>query len=151
MIIINHNRPTDNIIFIYIIMLSYKYLDNKIKFLENKPVYLVTTFGICLAISYSIGYFFNYKKRNNKLQELILIAKDACYHIHHWMWMTLLVASMTIGRYISNDYIFIGIIGLWLGACLEDLLFSDWYIVYKNCHKNKLIKLLQHNNGVIDK
>jgi len=75
MIIINHNRPTDNIIFIYIIMLSYKYLDNKIKFLENIPVYLVTTFGICLAISYSIGYFFNYKKRNNKLQELILIAR----------------------------------------------------------------------------
>ena len=129
--------------------LSHNYFDNDLKILENMPVYLVATFGICLVVSYSIGYFFNYKKRDDKLQELVLIAKGACYHIHHWMWMTLLVASMILGRYISNDYIFSGIIGLWLGSCLEDLLFKDWYIVKNNCHKNKLIKLLQNTKDVL--
>ena len=110
---------------------------------------MMILFGMCLVISYLIGYFLNYKKRNNKLQEIILITNDVCYHIHHWMWMTLLVSSMAIGRYISNDYIFCGIVGLWLGSCLEDLLFSDWNIVKNNCHKNKLIKLLRHTKDVL--
>jgi len=129
--------------------LPHNYLDKYFKEYINKPIYLMTIFGSCLLISYSIGYFLNYKKRDGKLQEIILIANGACYHIHHWMWITLLVISMIFGRYTTNDYIFSCVIGLWLGSCLEDLLFKDWYIVKNNCHKNKLIKLLQNTKDVL--
>ena len=144
--IIKNNNPTD------ILGSNLSSIENAISTeLKSISNNLLITFGTCVIISYLLAYFFNYKKSNDKLQELVLIAKDSCYHIHHWMWMTVLIGCVIIGKHMTNDYIFYGIIGLWLGSCLEDLLFDDWYVVKNNCHKKKLIKFLQHTTDVFGK
>lgn len=119
--------------------------------MKNLISYNLLVFLLCSLISFSLAYKINYKlaphTRKGPLQELILIANDNCYHIHHFMWMTILVICILIGKYI-NELMLMVIIGLWLGASLENFLFKDWYIIKNNCHKNKLIKLLQNTTDI---
>ena len=51
------------------------------------------TAGICLVAGFTMAYFKNYKPttqqpsnpHNFKLQELVLLMRGACFHVHHWM------------------------------------------------------------------
>ena len=106
-----------------------------------------------LIIGFTIMYFINYKKvtKGYKLQELVLLMKGNCYHIHHSMVMLLIIISIIIGRFLQNDLLLVSIIGLLLGISMEDLLFKDWDLVKNNCHKTKLIKFMKNTSDIDSK
>ena len=108
-----------------------------------------------IVTGFALAYFKNYKQttqphnpHNFKLQELVLLLKGACFHIHHWMWAMLLVTCLLLGRLVNNDYILFGIVGFLIGMSLEDLLFKDWAVVTNNCHKSQLIEFMRRTEDV---
>ena len=103
-------------------------------------------FIIALLIGFIFAYFFNYKTNRSgfKLQELVLLAKGSCYHIHHWMFLLLFIGAILAGKFMHNDAIIAVVLGLFIGLSLEDLLFKDWYKIKNNCHKFKLIRFMKH-------
>ena len=119
---------------------------------ENIQTILIYLF-VPLIIGFTILYFINYKKvtKGYKLQELVLLMKGNCYHIHHSMVMLLIIISIIIGRFLQNDLLLVSIIGLLLGISMEDLLFKDWDLVKNNCHKTKLIKFMKNTTDIDSK
>ena len=114
------------------------------------------TVCVCLAAGFILAYLKNYKQtttkshnpHNFKLQELVLLMKGSCFHVHHWMWAVLLVACLLFGRFVRNGYVIGGISGFLIGMSLEDLLFKDWNVVTNNCHKSQLIEFMRHTEDV---
>tara|TARA_Y100000817_G_scaffold305632_1_gene289933 strand:- start:804 stop:1151 length:348 start_codon:yes stop_codon:yes gene_type:complete len=89
-------------------------------------------------ITYKINYVKNPKSIQTRLQEVVLFTNDTCYHIHHWMWMSIIIISILIGRYVKNKMYIFDLIAFLVGGSLVDLLYSDWDIVKNNCHKKKI-------------
>lgn len=110
---------------------------------QVRAVYLYVLL-LCIALGFLIAYRNNYKvdRSEGRVEELILLTHDECYHIHHWMWMLAAVAFIMFGRCIHNQYVVYGCMGLLIGMSLEDLLFKDWYKIRDNCHSEKVIRLL---------
>lgn len=106
---------------------------------------------VCSIVTgFALAYFKNYKQtaqphtpHNFKLQELVLLMRGSCFHIHHWMWAMLLVVCLLFGRFVNNDYFIGGVCGFLIGMSLEDLLFKDWAVVTNNCHKSQLIEFMR--------
>lgn len=107
---------------------------------------------IALVIGFLVAYKFNFKtnRKGFRLQELVLLMKGNCYHIHHFMWIGSIVISMIIARYLSKT-IFYLLVAFLIGVSSEDLLFKDWNIIKNNCHKSKLIKFMQNTTDVNSK
>lgn len=101
---------------------------------------------IAILVGFILAYFCNYKvvRGGYKLQELVLLFKGACYHIHHYISCSIIILAILFGRYIKNDNVLFIIIGLLVGCSLEDGLFKDWYLIKNNCHKKKLIKFMMN-------
>ena len=99
-------------------------------------------FILAMTSGFVIAYYVNYKQSNKNLQELILIAKNNCFHIHHFITFSIIILSMLFGYYISGTYLFL-VIAFMIGLSIEDLLFKDWYIIKNNCHKKQLLKLFK--------
>lgn len=119
--------------------------------------YTVLTILVCIISGFTLAYFKNYKTVNKeythnvhrfKLQELVLLMKGTCFHIHHWMWSVLLVICILFGRYVRNSHIVLGVVGFLVGLSLEDLLFKDWNVVTNNCHKSQLIQFMKQTDDV---
>lgn len=109
--------------------------------MQNKFLLLLS-----LLFGFFITYHFNYTKRSsNSFQEAILVVDQACFHIHHYMWLSVVVACILIGRYMHNDKILFCLIAIAVGSSLEDFLFTDWYIIKGNCHKNRLFNIKSNN------
>lgn len=113
-----------------------------------------TYIKICssLLIGFLVAYIFNIKsnRKGFRLQELVLLMKGNCYHIHHFMWIGAMIISMIIARSLSKTkfYIFVAFL---IGVSSEDLLFKDWNVIKNNCHKSKLIKFMKHTTDVYSK
>ena len=107
---------------------------------------------IALVIGFLVAYKFNFKtnRKGFRLQELVLLMKGNCYHIHHFMWIGSIVISMIIARSLSKT-IFYLLVAFLIGVSSEDLLFKDWNIIKNNCHKSKLIKFMQNTTDVNSK
>jgi len=109
---------------------------------------------VCIISGFTLAYFKNYKTAHKfndngfKLQELVLLMKGTCFHIHHWMWSLLLVICILFGRYIQNGLVVLGVVGFLVGLSLEDLLFKDWNVVTNNCHKSQLINFMKRTEDV---
>jgi len=107
---------------------------------------------IALVIGFLVAYLFNIKsnRKGFRLQELVLLMKGNCYHIHHFMWIGAMIISMIIARSLSKTkfYIFVAFL---IGVSSEDLLFKDWNVIKNNCHKSKLIKFMQQTTDVYSK
>lgn len=107
---------------------------------------------IALVIGFLVAYIFNIKsnRKGFRLQELVLLMKGNCYHIHHFMWIGAMIISMIIARSLSKTkfYIFVAFL---IGVSSEDLLFKDWNVIKNNCHKSKLIKFMKHTTDVYSK
>jgi len=99
-----------------------------------------------------IAYYINFKKTKGKhrLQELVLLMKKNCYHIHHFITFGVIIISMLLGKYISLKLLII-IIAFLIGLSLEDLMYKDWNLIKNNCHKSKLIKLMKNTKDVNSK
>ncbi len=107
---------------------------------------------IALVIGFFVAYIFNIKsnRKGFRLQELVLLMKGNCYHIHHFMWIGAMIISMIIARSLSKTkfYIFVAFL---IGVSSEDLLFKDWNVIKNNCHKSKLIKFMKQTTDVYSK
>tara|TARA_B100001093_G_C26708780_1_gene962481 strand:- start:741 stop:1124 length:384 start_codon:yes stop_codon:yes gene_type:complete len=113
-----------------------------------------TYINICIAlvIGFLIAYSFNFKsnRRGFRLQELVLLMKGNCYHIHHFMWIAAIIISMIIARYLSKTTFYL-LVAFFIGLSSEDLLFKDWNVIKNNCHKSKLIKFMKQTTDVNSK
>ena len=112
----------------------------------------LTNVCIALVIGFLVAYKFNFKtsRKGFRLQELVLLMKGNCYHIHHFMWIGAMIISMIIARYLSKTTFYL-LVAFFIGLSSEDLLFKDWNIIKNNCHKSKLIKFMQHTTDVNSK
>ena len=113
---------------------------------------LTIIFIVCVILSFSLAYFFNYKNsKSGGLQELILLANKSCYHIHHSITMTLMITCLIIGRYIKSNKTLVAILGVYVGMVAEDFLYKDWFMIKNNCHKKQLIKYMKQTVDVFKK
>ena len=104
---------------------------------------------IALVIGFLVAYIFNFKsnRKGFRLQELVLLMKGNCYHIHHFMWIGAMIISMIVARSLSKTSFYL-LVAFLIGVSSEDLLFKDWNIIKNNCHKSKLIKFMQRTTDV---
>ena len=113
-----------------------------------------TYLNICIALvtGFLLAYSFNFKinRKGFRLQELVLLMKDNCYHIHHFMWIGSIVIFMIIARSLFKKTFYL-LVAFLIGVSSEDLLFKDWDIIKNNCHKTKLIKFMKHTTDVNSK
>ena len=112
-----------------------------------------TYVNICMAllIGFLVAYSYNFKMNKGfRLQELVLLTKGNCYHIHHFMWIGSIIISMIIARSLSKTTFYL-LVAFLIGVSSEDLLFKDWDIIKNNCHKSKLIKFMKHTTDVNSK
>ena len=104
------------------------FLNQKNKKQNQKQInkYKILFFVILsLFVGFLIAYFKNYKGRKNKenLQELILLLKIDCYHIHHFILLGVIIIMMIISRHLSTEMFYI-LVFFMIGYSLEDLLFT---------------------------
>mgnify|MGYP001411650813 CR=1 FL=1 len=107
---------------------------------------------IALVVGFLVAYIFNFKsnRKGFRLQELVLLMKGNCYHIHHFMWIGAMIISMIVARSLSKSTFYL-LVAFLIGVSSEDLLFKDWNIIKNNCHKSKLIKFMQNTTDVNSK
>ena len=98
---------------------------------------------IALIMGFTIAYVQNYLGNKKRMQELIFINPPDCYHIHHYITFLLLALMLFIGHKIKNTKFLFGIIFLFIGLSLEDLMYGDFLNIKDDCHNLKLIKLLK--------
>lgn len=98
-------------------------------------------FSIKLAIEYiaiflfglAIAYRNNYDSK--KKNELVLIWRNNCYHIHHWITYSIIIASMY--SFLLLDIKYIHIVAIFLvGLIAEDLFYRDIFKIREPCSKS---------------
>lgn len=77
-----------------------------------------------------ITYFFNFNSKTK--QEVVLIFNKTCYHIHHWIFLTILILMMILYRFLPN-YNDLLLISFLVGIILEDGLYGDIFKIKNNC------------------
>ena len=82
-----------------------------------------------LAISFNS----NYKKPEKN--ELLLIWKNKCYHLHHWITYGIIIISIYLHKILGAKYIHILTIFL-LGVMSEDLFYRDILKIREPCWKS---------------
>ena len=77
---------------------------------------------MALITGFVIAYFVNYRAKT--AQAVYLILDKSVYHIHHWMFLSVLILAMIVYKKLPYgiDYIFIAFL---VGVILEDGLYSD--------------------------
>lgn len=97
----------------------------------NFYILLLIGFVYGFIVSYIIHYL-PWEEENNKqietkdkkyIKKLILIWDLKQYHIHHWVTFSLICVFLLIGRFASNQLLYL-LLGLSLGTILEDFLFD---------------------------
>lgn len=107
--------------------------------------YLLIIFSLLIGFygTYRFNYINNPNDINTRLQELILFMDDACFHIHHYIWLTLIIIALYLGRYIKKQIYFNMFVAFLVGCAAEGLLFKDWMLIKNNCHQDKIEKLFK--------
>ncbi|CAI8360821.1 MAG: Uncharacterised protein [Flavobacterium sp. SCGC AAA160-P02] len=113
--------------------------------MKTKYHYLI--YVVLLLFGFYITYLINYVGNTDRMQEIIAIFSNHCYHIHHWMICFFIIFILLIGHYIKNKLWLYAIIIFLIGVALEDIMFSDFLIIKDNCHGEKLIQILKKNPG----
>ena len=119
-----------------------------IRFIRNKSFtndfFIIVGLLIGYLFTYKINYVKNVKSTNTRLQELVLFTNNNCYHIHHYMWMLMIIFTVIIERKIKTKKYINGILAFLIGSSLVDLLYKDWTLIKDNCHNNKIMKFFKH-------
>ena len=93
-----------------------------------------------VILGFIFAYIFNYspikkhKKDINYRQELDLFIGKTCYHIHHWIYLSVLLIFFCIGKYDDTYYLSNIIMGTIIGFIFEDFLFGDIFWIKNNCN-----------------
>jgi hypothetical protein len=101
-----------------------------------------------LLFGFLMTYLINYAGNADRMQEIIAIFSNHCYHIHHWMICFFIIFALLIGHNIKSKFWLYAVIIFLIGVALEDMLFSDFLIIKDNCHGEKLIEILKKNPGI---
>ena len=104
--------------------------------------YLNKNFIIIIVLI--LGFVLTYNRIHTdttKLQELVLFTNNTCYHIHHYIWMSIIVILIILDRNIRDKKYINIILAFLIGSSLVDFLFKDWMLIKNNCHKKKIINL----------
>jgi len=137
-----------NIFFIgislYLIKQNLNFNIAKIRFIKNNSFtndfYIIVGVIVGFLLTYKISYVKNVQSINTRLQELVLFTNDNCYHIHHYMWMFIILFAVIAERKIKTKKYVNGILAFLIGSSLVDVLYKDWILIKNNCHKNKIMK-----------
>lgn len=92
---------------------------------------IILGFGLMVLLNYVPNVEMR-KDKKNRLEEVIVILGNDCYHLHHYILFLLFMLVLMLGRYGSNKVLLI-LISLGIGSILEDLLFSDWTKIKGDC------------------
>ena len=101
-------------------------------------LFLLLATLICFLLLYFINFLpvKEHKKKNTYILELYFFINNQCYHIHHWITLSVILIIIFLINIIDNIIILNIIIGLILGAILEDFLFKDEFKLKNNCFKH---------------
>ena len=113
-----------------------KLITNIFNFLINDYViiFIAAIIGFILAVVINYIPSKHHHMDKSYRQEIDLFIANNCYHIHHWMSLTLVLLFLFIGKFYSDTYFFIILIGLLIGIILEDFLFGDVFKIRNNCN-----------------
>ena len=91
-----------------------------------------------------IGFIFSALIGVNKVgteptlgSNFILLGKNGCYHIHHWISNTAIIVLIILTILLCKGHftpVIQFIIGLLLGSSIEDLHYRDWRQVSVSCN-----------------
>lgn len=109
---------------------------------------------IWFAIGYTGTYIFGSKQKEHEgrfVSNLIIVqntstCNNICYHIHHWMWMLLVVLFIVcINKFIIvNNYPvnYTNLIALYLGASISEYMKygNDIFIIKQKCFSDCLLE-----------
>ena len=97
------------------------------------PYYMKSLqYSIIFLFGLAIAYKNNFK--SSKKNELVLIWKNKCYHIHHWITYSIIIASLYTNLILDINYIHI-ITFFLLGLVAEDLFYRDILDIREQCSK----------------
>ena len=87
---------------------------------------------IGIILGFIILVFLNYfPSRKNYKEELDFFIGKHCFHINHWVSLSIIILFVMVGRLASlKHYRFL--IGILLGAILEDFMFRNIFNI-RNC------------------
>lgn len=91
-------------------------------------IYTILAFVLSLAFNLYLNYF----KNADYKEELKLYWGDKCFHIHHWVFFTLFIGLLYLGRHMPN-YGYVIFIAIFLGSIVEDFFYKDVFIFRENC------------------
>ena len=93
-----------------------------------KSIQYIAVFLFGLAIAYKNNF------KSPKKNELVLIWQNKCYHAHHWITYSLIIASLYSHFLMNIKYIHILTCFL-LGLVAEDLFYRDILNIREPCSK----------------
>jgi uncharacterized membrane protein len=104
-------------------------------------IYIYIIMNISNLIQYIIVFFFglaiaylnNYKEPTKN--ELLLIWKNKCYHIHHWITYSIFIAALYSHLFLNIKYVHVITIFL-IGLVAEDLFYRDILKIREQCSKS---------------
>jgi hypothetical protein len=134
-------------IVVIIFQLGFNLHDTKIIEGGNVSNNALILFG--LLVGFAFTYKINYVKgsphgvKKKRLQEIVLFTSNDCYHIHHFIWMTLIIFIVLVERQVADKRYVNSFIALLIGSSLVDLMYIDWTLIKEDCHENKIMKLFK--------
>ena len=88
---------------------------------------------LSLAIaSFIVGYVFGYDATEPE-RALLVVGKD-CWHVHHWLLITLGLASGTILSFLDRR-VLNAAVAVALGLVLEGMLYRNFLSIHEDCDK----------------
>jgi hypothetical protein len=104
--------------------------------LEKRYIYFI--FSIIISLLFFLITEPKEKGKPLFFFNLLLYKSDnICYHIHHWMYMIVVIFLIYVCVTISNgtfNKIILVIIGFFIGGILGDLKYRDFYVILQKCN-----------------
>jgi hypothetical protein len=107
---------------------------------------------ICFVVGFVLSWIVGGKSKNTEgkyVPNLVIVANtdlknckienEMCYHIHHWMWLLVLMLAYFLINYLLGykaNITYLYIIALYLGASISEYVFygNDIFNVYQKCY-----------------
>jgi len=112
------------------------------------------TITVCFLIGFFVSWLVGGKKKGSEgkyVPNFVVVANtdiekcspdlEMCYHIHHWMFLAVLLAGYFALNYVmgySASVKYLYLVALYLGASVSEYVFygDDIFSVYRKCYPN---------------
>ena len=82
--------------------------------------------------AFLLAYLVNYKSYNN--QKVVLVLNETCYHLHHWLTLTGLLAAGFFFSFVPKRIIYT-LVAAMIGFIIEGLIFKDFWKIRSDCER----------------